>query len=541
MVSGSSRDASSEAVAGAVRSLLRAARTLRTYPADNEISQRALAALRAQLTPLFPLRLELQTDQILVDSAPMLDERDRSDLVTALYADGIRRFDLDAGLESGELERFVQVLATPIHPDDLSEDYVTHLWEAELSHVRVAAVDPYLDLALPEDVLEGKEKPTGDSEDVGRVDEAPLPPPPDEAFRIEESDRLGVARDIEAAAGKPLWSPFVEALFETLRSPVGARRPGDVIHLIEACFQRLVAEQRLPEAERLLEQLAARPPESARPLLRSAIGRMVDPERLAPLHEALEEESCDRKAVARLFARMRPFACESACVFLARARSERTRRFYMDLLVHLGRQSVAPVLEHFATAQSATRAGLAHVLGRLRAAEAVPVLLAALPSAETRLRREITRSLATIRGPKAMKALLTLGLEDPDPRTRVIALRGLGRARAGLDSRRLLERIRSTSFATLSEEEKDLLFAALSALDGPGSDRVLVYLGEILSPSWWQPARRKAEWPRAAEALARLGTPDAVAILRRGAARRRRGLAAVCRQALEKLPKEVPS
>lgn len=114
MEAASSRDASSEAISGAVRSLLRAARTLRIYPSDNEISQRALAALGAQLAPLLPLRLELRNDQIIVAGEPMLDERDRSDLVTALYADGVRRFDLEEGLAGEEIERFVRVLATPV-------------------------------------------------------------------------------------------------------------------------------------------------------------------------------------------------------------------------------------------------------------------------------------------------------------------------------------------------------------------------------------------------------------------------------------------
>lgn len=418
----------------------------------------------------------------------------------------------------------------------MSEDYVTHLWEAALEHVRVAAVDPYLDLSLPEDVLEGKEKPSGESEDVGRIEEAPLPPPPDSAFRIDEADRMAVAREIEAAVGTPPWSPFVEALFETLRSPVGARRPEDVVQLIEECFQHLVTGLRLSEADRLLQQLGTRPPADLRPLLRGAVGRMVGPERLAPLHEALEGEICDRRALTRLFARMRPFVSETACVFLERARSERTRRFYMDLLVHLGDHSVPPVQEHFATAEPATRACLVQVLGRLRAPGAVPLLLEALPGAESELRREITRSLAAIRSPEAVKTLLALGLDDPDPRTRVIALRGLGKARARLDPHRLLERIRSAPFDRLPEEEKDLLFGALG---GIGSERVLPYLEEILIPPWWRPSRGRAQWRRAAAALVRIGTPRAREILGRGAARRRRALAAVCRQALDALPEEA--
>lgn len=521
--------AADEAVSGAVRALLRAARTLRTYPSDNEISQRALDALAAQLGPVLPLRLELRSDQILRGDVPLLDEADRSDLVSAMYADGIRRLDLADGLPRDELERFVGVLATPIHPDDLSEDYVTHLWEADLQHIRVAAIDPYLDVDLPEDVLEGKEKPTGESEDVGRVREVPVPPPPEEAFRITEADRLRVREEMDEAAQDVPWGAFVEAIFETLHSPVGQRRPEDVVRLVEECFQRLVSDLRLEEARRVLEHLAQRPPERARRLLRDAIGRMVDPDRLAPLHDAVEAGRGDRAQIGRLLARMSPFVCETACVFLGRATQEPTRRFYADLLVHVGRPALQPVLEHLAGAPPEARWTFVRILGRMRAPEATAALLEALPEADAPLRREIARSLAQIRSPKALAALLDLGLDDADRRTRVIALRGLGGARSGLDPRRLLERIRSVRFAGLGDEEKDLLFDALGGVGGGGA---VPFLREILSPRWWDWRSRPAEWRRAAKALAAIGTADAREVLRRGADARRRALAEACAEAL---------
>jgi HEAT repeat protein len=316
------------------------------------------------------------------------------------------------------------------------------------------------------------------------------------------------------------------------------RRPEDVVRLIEECFQRLVADLRLDEAHRLLERLAQKPPERARKLMRSTIGRMVDPDRLAPLHDAVELGSEARPEIGRLLARMSPFVCETVCVFMERSTQEPTRRFYADLLIHMGKASLQPVLDHFPTSSGEARWSFVRVLGRLRAPEAAAPLLRALTEGDAPLRREIARSLAMIRTPQALAALLDLGLDDSDRRTRVIALRGLGEARAGLDPHRLLERIRSGGFAGLGDEEKDLLFGALGGVAG---DAAVPFLRELLSPAWYSLRKDPAGWERAARALAAIGTPAAREALEAGAASRRREIADACGQALGSLGKEAPA
>ena len=146
------------------------------------------ASCGPELADIVPVDLQVRRDQLVWNDVPLLDAKeDRSDIAGRLYADGVRILRLTSDIGSDELERFIVALSAPIHPDDLSEDYVTRLWEAELPNVRVVSIDPYPDLDVPDEVLEGKFVPTPEIEDVG-----PLPEGSEEELGDSPSSRRGV-------------------------------------------------------------------------------------------------------------------------------------------------------------------------------------------------------------------------------------------------------------------------------------------------------------------------------------------------------------
>ena len=198
-------DAELRAVKGAIDTLVRTERMVRTYPVGNQLSQNLLADLLSKLPEVLPLELRVGRDQLIWNDVPLLEaDRDRSDIAGRLYKDGVRILRLGAQIDADELERFIVSLATPLHPDDLSEDYVTRIWEANLPNVRVVAIDPYLDLDVPDEVLEGKYVPTAEVEDIGTVsekegEELDIPPPPEEAFSIphEDAGRIDATHSVD--------------------------------------------------------------------------------------------------------------------------------------------------------------------------------------------------------------------------------------------------------------------------------------------------------------------------------------------------------
>lgn len=527
------------AASEALRQLLRAANTLRTYPANNAMSRRALDALLPALEKAAPVELSVSADRVHCGETLLLEpDEKRTGLFARLYGDGIRKIRIEADLEREEVERLVLALATPLDPEDLREDYVTRLWEAELPHVRVAAVDPYLDTEFEEDVLEGKERPHEEQEDVGRARDPEAPAPPMEAFRVGEEAAENVAAEVESARAQVPWESFLRAITETFSLPPGNRRVEECVHLLEATFQRLIEPPtpRLGLARSVLHWLREGSPAHAHELLRPAVVRMSDPERLAPLHEALEEGLVDGPTAAALLADFGPRGAEVALALLARSSTPEARRAYPEVLVQVGRPALRVALAAFGRGDPERDALLARAIGRIHAPEAAPPLVKRLRAGPpVELRRELVRALAGLESADGAKALVEVALGDADGPCRVLALRGLGHSRARIGHGPLLERIRSRGFASVREEEKDLLFEALGAVS---SDAVVPALARMLRPRWLGGASPE-DRRRAARALATLGSEPARSVLERGArSRLRRSHAALCGEQLRRLEDE---
>lgn len=533
-------EASRERIAKeALRQILRAVHTLRTYPANNAMSRRVLDALLPALEAAWPLEFTLTQHRVLAGESVLLEhDEERTGLFARLYGDGIRTILLDHGLEAEEVERLVSALAAPLDADDLREDYVTRLWEAELPHVRIASVDPYLDTEFAEDVLEGKQRPHEQQEDVGRKPDPEVPAPPVEAFRVNEEHAAAIRREVKAARAAVPWESFLRAITETFALPPGKSRAKDCVRILETTFQRLIEppDPQLGLARAVVAWLRQGSPAHARGLLRDAVLRMSDPERLEPLHDALEEGRVEGKAVAALLADFGPRGAEVALTLFGRAVAPGTRRTYAEAVVQVGRRAVPAILETFGRADAERDALLARALGRIGAPEAVAPLVKRLRAEPpVGLRRELVRALSALGSADGTRALMQVALGDEDEACRVLALRGLGRSRVRIGHGPLLERLQSRAFRAAPEEEKDLVFEALGAV---ASDAAVPQLARMLRPKIFGGAP-SSDRRRAADALARLGSAAARSVLERGArSRLRRSHAALCTEQLRRFEEE---
>jgi len=527
-----------EATAEAVRTFLRAVRTLRTYPIANEMSLRALADLAPRLTQVLPLTLELESNRLHSEGTTLTDEKGLfPPLVADLYRDGVRRLRLERGLPEDELRRLLVALAQALDPSDLSEDYVTRLWEAHLPHVRIFAVDPYLNLDTPDEVLEGKAQPASQVEEEVPEPELKVPPPPDFAFRIEPDERARVAQEVEQAATSEHWGEFIATLFETAAMPAFEQRSKDLVEIFEAYFYRLVRELRLELAVQILKQLRSIDHPAATLFFRPSLVRIAQADRLAELHGALESGVCSPGDAVSLLVLLEPESVGAVCKFLEQAGSERLYRLYGEVLTRIGGPAIPFVVERFRSVSSDARRTYARVLGGLESEVVVSTLLDALSDPDPAVRREVVRAVAAHKDPRGSAALLRLALEDPESESRIIALRGLEGASTKIDEDTMLQRIRSRPYRSLPSEEKDLLFRVLSTV---GNDGTVVELQTLLRRSWIPGRTRRDDWPRAASALARLATPAALEVLEAKSKSRNGELASVCAGALRSAKKGKP-
>lgn len=526
-----------EAIAEAVRWLFRTVRTLRSYPIDNEMSLRALGELTPRLGQVLPFSLELSAEELRWEATPLKDDRGSfPPLMADLYRDGIRRIRLELGLEEDELRRLLLALASPLDPNDLTEDYVTRLWEADVPHVRIFAVDPYLDSDPPPgDVLEGKVPPESHAEEVAPDPELKVPPPPETAFRIAPEDEARLAQEKERAATSRPWNAFVDALFDSVTAPTHGDQRENLVEIFEAYFYRLVRERQVDVAAQVLEQLRSPSSSAAASLFEPSLARIAQADRLVALHEALEARTSNAKDVASVLALLAPESLDAVCTFLEQTKSERVRRLYADVLVRLGGPATLRVIERFRSTSGDARRTYARALGGLEGEAIVTTLLDAHSEPDPAIRREVVRALATQHDARAGGALLQIALEDAEPDSRIIALRGLASTRTQLNYQDLLRRIQSRQYHSLPSEEKDLLFRALGTI---GDNDVVPLFQKILRNSWIPGRTHRDDWPRAASGLASLGTPRAHDVLEAVSGHRHRELASICASALRTTQKD---
>ena len=476
-----------EAIAEAVRWLFRTVRTLRSYPIDNEMSVRALRELTPRLEQVLPCSLDLGTEELRWEDTPLKDDRGSfPPLIADLYRDGIRRLRLELGLEGDELRRLLLTLASPLDSSDLTEDYVTRLWEADVPNVRIFAVDPYLDVDLPADVLEGNAPPVSPAEEVAPKPELKIPPPPESAFRIAPEDEARIAQATERAATSRPWQAFVDALFDSATSPTHGERGENLVEIFEAYFYRLVRDRQVDVAARVLEQLKSPSSTAAASLFGPSVTRIAQADRLVALHEALEARTASAKHAVSLLVLLGPEALDAVCTFLEQTPSERLRRLYADVLLRIGGPATPRVIERFRSSSGDARRTYARALGGLEGHAVVGTLLDARSEPDPAIRREVVRALATRHDARAGGALLQIALEDAEPESRIIALRGLEGMRTRLNYQDLLRRIQSRQYRLLPSEEKDLLFRALGTI---GDNDVVPLLQKILRHSWIPGAR----------------------------------------------------
>jgi HEAT repeat protein len=511
----------------AAQSFLKGIHALRTYPRGNEIACHALEHATAALLRVVPIVIEVGPKQISWGEGHAIDTAtDRVGISAALYRDGVRRLEIREGLDAAEIERLLLTLAERINPDDLSEDYVTRLWEAELSHVRVLAIDPYLDVEIPEDVLEGQHKPDLATEEIPLNPEDDVPPPPEEAFRIRKGDALRIAREVAQSNRAPPWTRFIEVVVATIMSPPGLRRADELVVIIETCFQRLIDEGHLEEAVRLLRRLKDSLPPGAMPGLLEALGRMASGDRLRPLAKALDASEAPHEHARPLLLLLKEAVIPTLLDFMADAGNAEAQHFYASLLTEIGVPALAASIECFRLGDAETKLLLAPVLGKLGGPEAAGALAAELQGGDASLRRELVRALGMVRDEQAGKTLFQIALGDVDESCRILALRALRHSMTSDAQARLIERIGESG---VTDEERDLLYLALGRV---GDDGVIPFLTKMLKPSWLPGRWNASEARRAASALARLGTPQALGVLEDFASSRRSSLAEICTRAM---------
>ncbi|MFN0151642.1 MAG: HEAT repeat domain-containing protein [bacterium] len=215
---------------------------------------------------------------------------------------------------------------------------------------------------------------------------------------------------------------------------------------------------------------------------------------------------------------------------LAQSQQKRVRRPLTKVIADLSRQHPERLRPWLAHPQWYVVRNVVHILGWIGGANVVRLLRDAAAHSEPRVRQEVVAALNLAPHAEARPILLRM-LETADGRLLTAVLHQVSAQRDPAVAKKLLDFVLDPAIGQRPPEETHLIFMALA---GCGGDEVLAPLETKLFEGGWF-ARTPDAYRRAvARCVARIGSAKAVEVLHRGARARRPAVRIACEEALTK-------
>jgi hypothetical protein len=551
-----------KAAAAWVGQLARTLKTCRLYDANNptviKFREDLASTLAYQLAEHGRMALSFSSTDVLTQEVSLYPARSRDDnLALPFYRDGIRAIAFEPGITAKEVDALLDALLRVTRHENIEDDLVTLLWEADLEHVALDATSTEGDVETGADADEEGEGPvapwprggtaprsasasagpgeqSGPEQDrsddrVTGVETANL----EAAFRVLQ---VSAAREVErlrgeceAEAAVPVTTAslqLVRTCLQSLSEPAERAEVGSFLPRVlhETLVRGMWSEAH--DAFILLGQCAI-PGWSTEGLVRD----LMQPTSLTT-RGAIERLDAQEPAGVDAFVELgRALGIESLewlMRVLAESQEQRTRRPLLRLIVEIARENPERLASWLGDERWYVVRNLVHILGSIGGNEIAGLLDVASRHGEFRVRREVVAALAHVDPDVARPRLLAL-LDHADSRLLGPVLHQLSARRDRDVARRLLDEVQTPTFEERPDLEKQ---AILSALAASADDEVLPTLeAELLAGSWLSrglDGRRNA----LARCIARIGTPAARELLERGAKSRRAPVARACEAAL---------
>jgi len=549
---GENGDASAPDDRGAVRNLMRtlarAVRASQLYLPNNPMHARALDGAREAFATVWrvhgdvPVTLSITETEFRHGDGVVLEERSRGgdSIPWLFYKDGIRGISFHAGVEAGELDRFLETLRRARIRTEEQEDLVTAFWECDFQHISYEYVEAAADGAAPGDALlhsrvgggaipgpaavEAEEPASGGSRAAApspfaRVDEQDAT-----LYFLDEVEASRLRDDIRHEfAGDPRRT-VIAGLLDTIELQSDPAIRAEVSDLLEQLLAQLLAARAYGVAAYLLQEAAAsatRMHDAAadeRGRLSGLDAALDRPDVLAPLLDGLEDEMAGSgDDVDGLLGRL---GASALAIVLRQVATTRSGAVH-TLLERVASRIAAAHTAELAGLVESEEAEVAMEAARRAAALRNPALVAplgrVLGHTDPAVRREAVAALAAI-GSAAALQNLERAVDDDDRAARVAAVEALAarnhRAAAGRVERALRGRVVSAG----TVQERAVFLEAFARLGGAGA---VTYLEGVLLPRGLL-TRREDSATRAAvaTALGKSPEPRAVDVLRRAAADR---------------------
>jgi HEAT repeat protein len=545
-------------------------KSLLIYPANNplpkEFKRKLFLGLSEFLDEHDELKLEIDNSKLLYEGKPVFEEREKEEgLVHLLHQDGVRELVFIKGLESFEINEFMQVMEEYSKSTDLEEDLVTMLWEKDLNGIKYLVVDDLLDVDVPsaEDVPDN-----WDFDKLFRSEVAPLGSQggalggdlqdhpgqqqehtkellrqlkefsPDEVGKIQQlldmdnrhralDEFLDVQTEILIAEDDPSeFDHLMGALTRILDSLVNVGDFHSAVNVI----------RRLKSFAKTLNGPPNQTDSSDRKKA-EIIGKVVnlagEEERIARITQIVNEKATVDLAFVKRYLLTLNINSVGPIIHMLRDLKEfPTRTMICEVLADKVKSNVELLREGINDKRWYVVRNLVSVIGSVGSEEGVRLLRQITKHRDLRVRKEILNSLAKISGPQSSE-LLILFLQDEDKRIRIMASRGLAERKEQKAIPVLMEILKDSGFKENSPEEKKSMLESFALI---AQDEALPFLVKTVNRRCWLKRDRHNETRIfAISALGLINTPGADLALQQLRKKRNKVIRQACENALRRI------
>ncbi len=550
-------------LAGAfISALVKAVKALRFYPPDSPLVQSFVddfdSTCRAFLAEYAIFVLQIGEASFSYDDRVCYINADwKSSLPFILYNAGLRELRFHDGIAPEELRKLLELIRRSYDLNPQEDDLVIMLWEQDFQHIDYLALDDLRDETaslVPKSVDQFRQRMicsrAVDRDELSEFPEVrPAAPQAPAAcydpslYTLTPEEMARLQAEVEAETAPTFVFNSADILLEMVflaRDEAAARTAvGILLRMLDA----MLTLGDFARAEGLLARLRAALTETdgQTPVQRLALQHLFTEAAARPRIERigrllLRGDHDLLVAAHRYLLQLTAEAIPPLVHLLEEARDTYLRRMLCDVLVELGRQRVPAFFPFLDDARWFVIRNIVFILGRIGDPAALPRLVPLLQHAEPRVRQETAQALGYLRDTRSVIALGN-ALQDADEVTRSIAAFSLGKIGTPNALAHLLQTVQSREFRKKNPVEMKAFFDGLGLTGATGAVPVLAQLLQF-HPLF---GRDKAELIRrgAAETLAMIGTPAALAVLHEGSRAPDAAVRQACEAALHAIPTRV--
>ncbi|HEY5998773.1 MAG TPA: HEAT repeat domain-containing protein [bacterium] len=519
-----------------VQSLAKADRGFTMYLPNNPLHERFFEEFRRRvdehLGKYGALELELTHQSLLCNGATIYTSPElRENIAFRMYADGIRSLTIEEGVEPRELRALIEVVGRSSQEAD-EDDIATRLWSAELPHIAYTLAE------LPPASAEGIKAvaappPAAQAGAIRRYAAtlAAAPPPPaaplppaQQIFSLGEEE-LAALRALVAAEEErtPLedMGRILQAILVAEQDPAVL---GEFLDIVAHLCGDLLLTARTAETTALLRVLVAAAAAPGVPAERAARieetrGRVITPAVTEGFTRLLSRDGgVDLGQLRALVVALGRHGIEPFCRMLGDAPGKEARKVLIEGLAETGRGLPELFLPFLADPRWYLVRNMVYILRRIGGPETAQAIRRCVGHRDARVRKEVLLYFEETADAAAESVILAF-LGDEAPSLRIAAARGLARRGSRAAAERLLALVGTPAFGERALEEREVVWEALAAL---APAQTLPRLREmLLKRRLFGQAKELDDTACACAGLRRLGTPEAIAILREAAEAKR--------------------